>query len=311
MGVLDKIKKFKNSRPRNDGGRSKIMGLWHDFQDGSNELRLVSGGSHEFLEVRSHFICPAPKRGERGLCQAEAFNGDDKIPKVVNCPDWDIEMEEERSKKTCPVCRLFRLAKEALVELKKEDDPDKKDVDYFEKIVELARPRTSLKWNVFDREKPNVIVVDENGNEKKQKGLKIASFGMEAWNDIEGIFEQCGFDISDPVEGVDINVIKGHNGARIAYSAQVKLEGTSVKVTPFDEDEREIASKPHDLLAICGKQTDSKAIQDALHGDYAELLELNDDDDENSYHLDYSSPSSDGYDDDDDDALLGGTEKKK
>jgi len=271
MGVLDKIRKFKNSRPKNDG-RPRTMGIFHDWQDGDNIVRLVG----EFLEVKTHFIAPSPKRGERGLCQEEAFKKENekKIPKVINCPDWDIETESPTDKKTCPICRLFRLARQALKE-----SPNEEEKEYFEGLKSLSRVRTNLKWNVFDREKPNVTVIDDKGNESKQKGLKIATIGMEAWDNIEGIFSQCGFDITDPDEGVDVNVIKGHNGTRVSYSAQVVLEGKGVKCTPFDEEEKGIVDKPHELKVICGKSTAAQAVLDALHGDYAELLELNEGDD--------------------------------
>jgi len=322
MGVLDKVRKFKNSRPKSEG-RSRTRGIFHDWQDGSNHIRLVD----EFLEVKTHFIAPAPKRGERGLCQGEAFNkdSDDRLPKVINCPDWDIQNEQPKKEKTCSICKLYRIARQALKE-----DPDADEKKYFEALLSLTRVRTQLKWNVFDREKPNVTVIDDNGNEAKVKGLKIASIGMEAWDDIEGIFEQCGFDITDPDEGIDINVIKGHNGTRTSYSAQAVLEGKGLKVTPFDDEEREIVAKPHDLKAICGKQTDAEKVRDALHGEYADILEMNadtaddDDDDDDgddsndSFNVDDDDDTNTDDDDtssgdgeEDEDALLGGSEKKK
>lgn len=303
-GVLDKVRKFKKTRP--SGNRSKMKGIFHDWQDGPNIIRLVG----EFLEVKTHFIAGAKKRGERGLCQESAFeaDGDDRLRKVVNCPDWDIEKEEEKPVKTCPACKLYRLALQALKE-----DPTEDEKKYFDALKQASRPRTSLKWNVFDRDNPNVTIIDDDGNENKQKGLKIATIGMEAWDDIEGIFEQCGFDITDPNEGIDIEVKKGHNGTRVAYSAQVVLDGTSVRVTPFDEEERAIIAQPHDLKAICGTETQSSAIRDALHGDLLELLELNEEEDESSSDetLEEEESNEEGDVGDDEDALLGDTSEKK
>lgn len=306
MGVLDKVRKFKNSRPAGGGDRTRTRDIFHDFQDGDNRIRLVG----EFLEVKTHFIAPAPKRGERGLCQPDAFSKDakNKLPKVVNCPDWDVEKEEETEKKTCPICKLYRLACQVLKE-----DPSEEEKKEFEAIKSAARVRTSLKWNIFDRDNPNVTIVDEKGNESKQKGLKIATIGMEAWDDIEGIFNQCGFDITDPDEGVDIKVTKGHNGTRVAYSSQVciDMKTKGLAVTPFDDEEREIVKNCPDLKTICAKKTDADAIRDALYGEYAELLELNaddasDDDDSSADDSDYEDGG-----DEDDDALLGGTSQKK
>ena len=325
MGVLDKVRKFKNSRPQFDG-QSRTRGIFHDWQDGDNVIRLVG----EFLEVRTHFIAPAPKRKERGLCNGEAFakENENRLPKVINCPDWDVEKEMEKDEKVCPICALHRIAKQALKE-----DPNSEEKEYFEGIASLTRQRQNLKWNVFDRENPNVTVIDEQGNETKQKGLKIATIGREAWKYIEGIFEQCGFDITDAEEGVDIKVVKGHNGSRTCYSAQVMLEGKGLKVTPFDDEELEIVARPHELKAICGKQTDPTAVRAALHGDYADVLELNSEDadsapasspaasEEESANeeeaaaataaAEDAAPAADDGADDDEDALLGGSEKKK
>jgi hypothetical protein len=308
MGVLDKIKKFKNSRPTNEGGRSRMMGIFHDWQDGANHIRLIG----EFLEVKTHFIAPAPKRNERGLCQQTAFSkdNDDRLPQVINCPDWDIENEQEKETKTCPICKLHRLAVQALKE-----GPDEEETKYLKNLASLARQRTNLKWNIFDRQNPNVKHIDESNNEEDKKGLKIASIGMEAWNDIEGIFEQCGFDITDPEEGVDINVIKGHNGTRTSYSAQVILNGKELKVTPFDAEEKEIVAGEHDLKSICGRQTDADKVLDALHGDYRDLLDVNEDDNtaipENEPVAPKPSPKAPSTSFDDDDDFLSGTEKKK
>jgi len=313
MGVLDKVRKFKSSRPKNDN-RPKTRGIFHDWQDGPNEIRLVG----EFVEVKTHFIAPAPKRKERGLCQESAFDKDNpkKIAKVINCPDWDIASEQVKEKKTCPVCKLFRLADQALKE-----GPDEEEKKFFEGLKSLARYRTNLKWNIFDREKPNVTVIDESGSETQQKGLKIATIGMEAWDDIEGIFEQCGIDITDPDKGVDIKVVKGHNGTRVAYSAQAILENDGegnigLRVTPFDKEEKEIVAQPHDLKSICGKQTNADDIRDGLHGNYADLLEVNEEDETpdttySSAEKEEETEEEEASADDDEDDVLGGTEKKK
>ena len=305
MGVLDKVRKFKNQRPKNEG-RSKTKGIFHEWQDGPNDIRLVG----EFLEAKTHFLASAKQRGERGMCMDDAFEKDNehRIMKVVNCPDWDINTEQAKGELTCPVCKLYRIASQALKE-----DPSPKEKQYFETLKQSARLRTNLKWNIFDRLNPDVTVIDENGNESKQKGLKIATIGMEAWGDIEGIFEQCGFDITDPEEGVDIRVTKGNNGTRVSYSAQVILEGKGLKVTPFDEEERSIVDAVHDLKVICGRETKAEDIRAGLHGDYRELLELNEEEEEESETS--SSATCDDPDieeeDEDEDALLGGTQKKK
>jgi len=119
-------------------------------------------------------------------------------------------------------------------------------------------------------------MLDEEGNETRVLGLKIATIGKEAWTDIDGIFDQCGCDITDPVEGIDVKVTKGFNGTRVCYSAQALLDNTKkppqVKVTPFTEEEKALV--PHNLLQICGKMSDMQRVIDALHPDLRQLLEM-------------------------------------
>ena len=264
--VLEKVRRLKARRPRQGGGR--MQGIFHQWKDSDNIIRLVGN----FLEVKTHFIAPAPKRKERGLCRADAFQGDDKLPQVINCLNWDVKAEEAKSTKTCPICKLNAVA-HAIV---KEKPKDEKEKEAFEKLRRDASARTNLKWNILDRDDPHVVLV-EDGSEKKVLGLKIATVGMEAWDDIEGVFEQMGFDITDATDGIDIKVTKGHNGTRGTYSAQAVIDASQkppvAQVTPLTDEERGL--REHDLKSICGKQVDAQKIIDALHEDLRELLEVN------------------------------------
>jgi len=266
MGTMDKIRKLRASRPKG-GGNGRLKGIFHQWKEGDNEVRLVG----PFVETKTHFLAPVPKRGERGLCGSAAFNGDDKIPQVINCLNWDSKLEEEKVGQ-CPICRLGDLAHQAL----KEDGIEEKEKKALEKLRRDCRARTQLKWNILDREDPYVLSVSD-GNERRVLGYKIATVGMEAWSDIEGIFDQMGFDISDPEEGLDITVNRGHNGTRVSYSAQACID-TSVKpptakVTPLTVEEKALTL--NDIQVICGKSIEASRIIDALHEDYREFLEVN------------------------------------
>jgi len=280
MATLDKIRKLRASRPQTGGG-TRLRGIFHSWKDGDNIIRLVG----EFLETKTHFIAPAPKRSERGLCQAVAFQGNEKMSPVINCLNWDVQKEEARQG-GCPICRLHAIAQQVL-----NDDCTDDEKKLFEKLRRDTGPRTLLKWNIIDRDDPHVLSVDD-GVERKVLGFKIASIGMEAWNDIEGIFDQMGFDISDVEEGLDICVNKGHNGTRVAYSAQAVIDKStkppSAKVTPLTEEERQLSQ--HDLKVICGKHVEAKRIIDALHEDYRELLEVNDSSEDDEPPVDDSGP---------------------
>lgn len=272
-GVLAKIRKMKE-RPPEKGGRrefSSFRNLFHNWHDGDNIVRLLG----EFVEVRTHYIAPVPKRKDRGLCKADAFQGENHLPATINCPDWDVEKEESKPTKTCPICRLAAIARAALKD--KESKPTADEKKFLETLRNAAFQRTGLKWNLFDREDP-FITKKDGENEVKVKGAKIGTLGPDAWKDVDGIFTQCQCDITDPVEGIDICVTKTV-GNKTGYSAKAVLEKNKttgkmeVKVTPLTDEEKAIPL--HDLKVICGKQTDMQKVIDALHDDLRELLEAN------------------------------------
>lgn len=261
MSVLDRLARVNASRPQGGQG-SKVKGIYHQWKEGTNRLRLAG----DFVEVRTHFIAPSPKRKDRGLCQATAFQGDDKIPQVINCPNWDINLEHNKKEKLCPICQLNAIARAAL-----KDNPTDEEKKFYEALRTATRATSYLKWNVIDRDDP-YVEKEENGKTEKVLGFKIASIGPEAASDIFGVFKQVGYDINDPEKGIDIEVVKDSKGARTTYSARAVISGTSLKVTPFTAEERKM--EMHDLKVRCGKQTEPSKIEDALHEDLREILSV-------------------------------------
>jgi hypothetical protein len=263
MSVLDKLTKVQAARPQG-GAFQKVKGIFHAWKAGKNTIRLAG----EFTEVRTHFLAPSAsaKRKDRGLCQATAFQGDDRISQVINCPNWDIAMERPKKEKTCPVCKLNAVARAVLQE--KPSDPEEKA--FFEALRSATRATSTLKWNIIDRDDP-YVEVDNNGKPEKVLGFKIASIGPEAAGDILGIFQQVQADIQDPDTGIDIEVTRDDGGTRTTYSARAVISGTSLKVTPFTKEERALTL--HDLKVRCGKQTDPEKVLDAMHEDLRQLVE--------------------------------------
>jgi hypothetical protein len=261
MNVMDKIKNIKRG-----GGFKKgsVKGIFHQFKDGDNIIRLVG----EFIQVKTHFIAGAPQRKDRGLCLQDSFEGDDRIPKVINCADWDVSTEKETKEKTCVICKLNALARS----MSKNSKLSAEDKIFWDKLGLSAYARTSLKWNIFDRDDPYVVQNTDEGD-KKILGLKISTIGMEAWKDIEKVFHQLQFDITDAEKGVDLCVNKGSNSARVVYSANAVMDGIKVKQTPFTEEELALVAEPHDLKKICGGIVDQQKIFNALHVDYRSYLE--------------------------------------
>ena len=267
MSVLDRLAKQQAARPQNNQG-GRVKGIYHQWKEAKNIIRLAG----DYTEVRTHFIAPAPKRSDRGLCIATAFQGDERLPQVVNCLNWDIALERPTKVKTCPICKLNAVARAVLNE-----KPSEEEKKFFEALRSSSRASTTLKWNIIDRDDPFVIVTDANKAESKVLGYKIASIGPEASADIFGIFKQVGYDINDPVKGVDIEVVKDSKGVRTTYSARAVISGTSLKVTPLTKEEA--ALELHDLKVRCGKLVDADKLVDALHEDLREIINLNVDDD--------------------------------
>jgi hypothetical protein len=282
---MDKIKKLRERQPAQRGNFNR--GIYFNFEDNDNIVRLVG----EFLEIKTHFLKPNAHSGEKGLCRKEAFDKgkDNSLPPLINCPDWDVDAEEAASTKTCVICRLNRIAREVM----KNGNPTEEEKEWLQKISQASNARTSLKWNVIDRRDPYVIE-DTNNGERKVLGLKVATLGMEAWRDVEGIFMQIGGDITDAETGIDINIVKGNNGHRTTYSAKAVLDGMNVRQTPLTEEE--LALDLHDLKRIYGRSIEPERVMEGLHEDYADMIradEIPDDDAEEEF------PEGDGFPDDD------------
>jgi hypothetical protein len=262
----EKMARFRkrNEKKNNKNDGSRIKGIFHSWKDGDNVLRFIG----EFLEVRTHFIAPNSKMKAKGFCPMDRFQGENKLPQVVNCANWDLETDTEIDG-GCVICKLNKISRDILYGGNHEIDDD--DKAFLDDLRRNSNARVGLKWNVIERSDPYVSKVDDKGNEEQVLGLKIASVGMEAFKDIDGIFEQLQFDLTDPEKGIDISVNKGHNGTRPVYSANAVLSGLAIKQTPLTEEELELDK--HDLLAICGRQTDQSAIFESLRSDLKEMIE--------------------------------------
>jgi len=262
MSVLDKIKKLKESQKASGGNFGTTKGIFHQLKEGDSVIRLIG----EPFKVVTHFIAPSKqgKKTSRGACKPDAFNGDDRLKSTINCPDWDMDKEEFRKDRQCPICKLQDLAYAGLRE-----KPTGEDKDYLESLRDNVKKSIRYKWNILDRDDPYVIE-ENDGVEKKVLGMKIATIGPEAFEAITQIFDQMGCDITDVNDGIDIKITRT-DGARTSYSAMAVMHGKTVKETPLTAEER--ALKLHDLKAICGKPIEPSKIIAGLHDDYRQLLE--------------------------------------
>lgn len=264
---MDTYGRMKDAKPSSGYKTGKETGFFLNWKDGDNLVRLAGG----YVEMRTHFVAPNVRQKLRGICKMEAFEkGDGSISQVINCLDWDIKTESATKVQTCPICKLYHLASKLLSE-----NPSEAEKKFYTELKTATQYKTGYRWNVLDRDNPFVSVTD-GGTTSQVLGFKIATLGKEAFGDVRGIFMQCGFDISAPDTGVDIKITKGNSNGRVAYQAQVILQGTAVKQTPFTAEEK--ALQLRDIKQICGKQYAVAAIIAAMHDDLREMLTVYEED---------------------------------
>jgi len=96
------------------------------------------------------------------------------------------------------------------------------------------------------------------------------------FNDIKGIIEQNGLDITDNQTGIDLCVTKTDDSGRIKYSIQPMLDKMSVKVTPLTAEE--LSWKLLNFIEMYDKSYDFAQIKSKMHEDFRIILEMSDED---------------------------------
>ena len=265
--VMERLQKVTESMKENAPmNHRKMKDIFFNFKKGSNRVRLVG----PFMQVRTHFIAPNMKLKDKGFVSQEALDNKE-VQSMINCPDWDCEKDVWKETKTCPICRIkdraWKKVNAAKAAGAKLTEDDKKRLEL---IIERAKPRRVLKWNIIDRSDPYAREVGENGVEKKVLSYKIATIGAEATKDINSIHEAVKVDITDPVTGIDIDIEKDDSGARVSYSVRIAMNGMDVVKSPLTEQEKVLA--PHNLGQVCGRQPDVAKLEMALRPEYKAML---------------------------------------
>ncbi len=274
MSTYEKVMGRKETPRRSFSAndRPRTSGIFLNFKDGDNPVRLVG----DYLEIRTHRIAPTNRPGwkERGICKASSFDGQNKLPEVVLCSDWDMDKEAETPKKTCPICAIERAVDDILRKEGRTLDSESKKSLY--KILSECRAKVQFKWNVLDRLDP-FIIQTTNGVDSKIKGYKVASLGIEAYRYVKLVFDQVKVDISGVDSGIDINIVKSRAAnapdgkSKVSYSASVIIVGKGVKETPLTEEEK--ALPMHDLKKLSGKVIPPDFLVASMHEDLKELYE--------------------------------------
>ena len=286
MNIMDRLSKIEEreeqqARKRESFGE-RVKGRWMNWEWGDNQIRLVDG----WIEIRQCYIAPSQAMGTKGLCSQDAFSGQNALPYFVNCSDWDIEKESWKNVSQCPIRNINKFARKLVNDFQSRekqgetlDDQDREDFAFFQELVQASRIGKKYVWPIISRDNPNVIYVSEDGSEREDLGIRFATMGPEAFQEVSGIFKQIGGDITDPEKGLDIIIKKSKDG-RVSYSADIVLEGEGVDkrilVTPLSDKEK--ALEIPDLNAIYNSErysVDPQRLVDAMHPKYREFYLAN------------------------------------
>ena len=319
MDLLEKLEKTTMDARRGGGGnqRTRTTGLFLSWEDGQNTFRLAG----EYLEVYSHYLAPSQER--KGLCRADCFKGENRIPQTITCFNWDVDKEQFLDGvKVCPICKINDLAnaccKEIYGKIRNADSEQKTELETelkkWRNTEGMTRPRMKLKWLAFSRNNPNVVIIGGDGEENEQKGIKIATFSPEAIEDIKTTFKNVGITAgpADAQEGYDLILERGRNETRVTYSVGAKMDKGSIVQRAFDEEELRLFEGAPDLKALSRTKADPTAILDALHPEYVSFLEEFDAyEDESSQTPPEASPSKTSESVEDIDDVFADLEGKK
>jgi hypothetical protein len=279
---MDKINERKAQQEQKTNGYIKQSTIKMRWKDGKNPVRLVGN----YIETHMHSISPS-SFGSIGVAPDSNFKGKGALPFEVSCTDWNLRDEQYHKEKTCPFCKLAQRARTAL----KRKDLSDEEKKLFEKILAANKVTKKLKWNLIDRNAPYYYKVN-SGKEEEVKGLKIADVSFSMFEDIKGIIEQNGLDITDENTGIDILIIKGDQDGRVRYSVQPLLEKTSVKVSPMTAEEK--SWKQWNFIEMYDKAYDFTAIKSKMHEEFRIILDMGDDEFAESISV------SEAHNDDDD-----------
>ena len=258
--MLDHITKIKsqNDAEQQKSQRRSQGNIWHNWHDGDQTVRFVG----DFIVNRIFWLTPSPYNPVK-LFDDSAFEGENALPKIINCVNWDIANEKEVDN-GCVISKLNKIARDVLKSSSSLDEDDTKD---FKDLRDKTNFSTNYRWNILDRDNP----LDPEGSPAE---YKICSLSYSLFNEVAAIHEEYApADFTSVENGLDIKINKSGGGKAgvVKYRAQAVISGASLKVTPLTEEEQKF-----DLLKledICGKQVDQDLVRSKLLPKWKDLLD--------------------------------------
>lgn len=260
MKMIDRIRKFQERNQRSTSTGSNFNNndkIFFDLSEGTHRIRLVG----DWVCVHSHWIAPT-QFSRVNLYSENAFKGENRLRKMVNCPDFDIDTELLNSEKKCTICKLHAAANDILYSC---NDLDKKQKTFLENIAYDTRFSERVFFLCIDRDNPEVS--------PGKKGFKIIEFPkslMSQWMQLVG--SNPDLECTSVEEGVDFNVIKTKDGGnRSQYLIQYVMAGTKICQTPLTDEEKTFERL--DIKKIMCKMPDQGTLYEKLLPEFREILD--------------------------------------
>ena len=252
----------------NNTGSSKRVSFYK-WKDGDNVVRLIG----EPIMVRTYYL-PKSSYNATEIFNADAFNketNEHAIPKVINCPDWNIE--ERKFENNGDVLRSLNKIANEMLKIGKENGLPPAELKKWEGVRSKTMPTLQYKWLCFDRDMPYVV---EDGRIKEPKeltGYQIITLSKTLFEMVIAAQEAYGSqDIFDKSLGCDIVFKKSIDAKtkKAVWAVNLKMNGRMVAETPLTEEELKLEMP--NLLQLSGRQIPNELIMSNLLGEYAEMI---------------------------------------
>ena len=271
MSLLSDMKnKYSSSSKPNNGGNFTRSISYFNWKSGDNNIRLVG----KPIVTRTYYL-PKSMYSPIDIFNKDAFDretNENAIPKVINCANWDIELEEWRDNGDV-LFNLNKIAREML-RVGQEQGVAQEDLKKWELIKNKTNPTLQYRWLGFDRDSPYVLeTINGRTTIKEPKelaGYKLMTFQKTMFEQLCAAQEAYGDeDIFSEDKGCDI-VVKKIDGNKTTWTVQLKMNGRQVLETPLTDEEKNIEAP--NLFDICGKQIPNELVMANLLDEYVDML---------------------------------------
>lgn len=243
---------------------------FYKWKDGDNVIRLIG----EPIMVRTYYL-PKSSYNSVDIFNADAFNkqiNEHAIPKVINCPDWNIE--ERKFEDNGDVLRKLNKTAYLMVSAMKDNGSvDPAEIKKWENIRLKTTATLQYKWLCFDRDMPYVVEDGRIKEPKEHTGYQIITLSKTLFEMVIAAQESYGDDdIFDKEKGCDLVFKKSIDTKtkKAVWAVNLKMNGRMVAETPLTEEELSIEMP--NLLELSGRQIPNELIMNNLQKEYVEIL---------------------------------------